>query len=64
MLRGRSRLWRRSGKSSEFAQVPNFQALKLRACARQTEVRLDVWCEGGFGQQKIDGGGCATISKR
>ena len=29
-----------------------------------TEVRLDGWCEGGFRQQRNDGGGCATIRKR
>ena len=27
--------------------------------ARETEVRLDGWCEGGLRQQRNDGGGCA-----
>ena len=27
---------------------------------RETEVRLDGWCEGGLRQQRNDGGGCAT----
>ena len=31
---------------------------------RETEVRLDGWCEGGFRQQRNDGGGCATIRER
>ena len=31
-----------------------------RTGARETEVRLDGWCEGGFRQQINDGGGCAT----
>ena len=29
----------------------------------QTEIRLDGWCESGFGQQKDNGGGCATMRK-
>ena len=33
---------------------------KWRAGTGQTEVQLDVWCEGGIGQQRDDGGGCAT----
>ena len=28
---------------------------------RETEVRLDAWCEGGLGQHRDDGGGCATM---
>ena len=28
---------------------------------RETEVRLDGWCEGGLWQQRNDGGGCATM---
>ena len=31
---------------------------------RETEVRLDGWCEGGLRQQKNDGGGCATMRER
>ena len=31
---------------------------------RETEVRLDGWCEGGVRQQRNDGGGCATIRER
>ena len=31
---------------------------------RETEVRLDGWCEGGLRQQRNDGGGCATMSER
>ena len=31
---------------------------------RETEVRLDGWCEGGVRQQMNDGGGCATMRKR
>ena len=31
---------------------------------RETEVRLDGWFEGGLGQQRNDGGGCATIRER
>ena len=37
---------------------------KWRAGTRETEVRLDGWCEGGLGQQRNDGGGCATMRKR
>ena len=28
------------------------------------EVRLDVWCEGGLGQQRNYGGGYASMRKR
>ena len=31
---------------------------------RETEVRLDGWCEGGVRQQCNDGGGCTTMSDR
>ena len=37
---------------------------KWMAGTRQTEVRLDGWCEDGLGQQKNDGGGSATLSER
>ena len=32
-----------------------------RVGTMETEVRLDVWCEGGLGQQRNDGGGCASM---
>ena len=32
--------------------------------SRETEVRLDGWCEGGVRQQRNDGGGCATMRER
>ena len=28
---------------------------------RETEVRLDGWCEGGLRQQRNDVGGCAIM---
>ena len=31
---------------------------------RETEVRLDLWCEGGLRQQRNNGGGCATMRER
>ena len=36
----------------------------LMVVMRYTEVRMDGSCEGGLGQQRSDGGGCATICKR
>ena len=30
---------------------------------RETEARLDEWCEGGLRQQRNDGEGCATMAK-
>ena len=30
----------------------------------ETEVRLDGWCEGYFGQQRNDGGGWSSMRKR
>ena len=37
---------------------------KWRAVTRETEVMLDGWCEGGLGQQRNDGGDCASMRKR
>ena len=31
---------------------------------KETEFRLDGWCEGGLGQQRDDVGGCATVRER
>ena len=31
---------------------------------RETEVRLNGWCEGGLRQQRNDGGGCAAMRER
>ena len=31
---------------------------------RETEVRLDRWCEGGLAQQSNDSGGCASMCER
>ena len=35
-----------------------------RTGTRETEVRLDGWCEGGLRQQRNDGGGCETMRER
>ena len=37
---------------------------KWRAGRRETEVILNGWCEGGLGQQRNDGGGCAPMRRR
>ena len=37
---------------------------KWMAGTRETQVRLDGWCEGGLGQQRNVGGGCATMFER
>ena len=34
------------------------------AGTRETEVRLDGWCEGSLGQLRNDGGGWASIRER
>ena len=31
---------------------------------RETEVRLNGWCEGGLLQERDDSGGCASVHKR
>ena len=31
---------------------------------RETEVRLDGWCEGGLVQQMNAGGGCTSMRER
>ena len=36
----------------------------LMAGTRQTEARLDGWCEGGLWQQRNHGGGFVTIRDR
>ena len=37
---------------------------KCRTGTRETEVRLDGWCEGGLRQRRNDFGGCATMLER
>ena len=37
---------------------------KWRVGTRETEVGLDRWCEGGLGQQRDDGGCCASMRDR
>ena len=37
---------------------------KWRAGTRETEVRLDGWCDSGLGQQRNNGGGCVTMRER
>ena len=31
---------------------------------RETEFRLEEWCEGGLRHQRNDGGGCASMRER
>ena len=38
--------------------------LLIRVGTKETEVRLDEWCEGDLTQQRNEGGGCSTISER
>ena len=33
-------------------------------CMRETEIRLDGWCEGGRRQHRNDCGGCVTMRER
>ena len=40
------------------------KAEKWRVGTRETEVRLDGWCEGGLGQQRNDGRGCLSMCER
>ena len=35
-----------------------------RTGTRETDVRLDGWCEGGLRQQRNNGEGCATMRER
>ena len=37
---------------------------KWRTGTRETEVRLDGWCEGGLGEQMNDGSGYASMRER
>ena len=36
----------------------------MKGFTRKTEVKLDGWCEDGLGQQRNDGGGCASMRER
>ena len=45
-------------------RMDEYGGSKYRMGMRETEVRLDGWCEGGLGQQRNDGGGCATMRGR
>ena len=37
---------------------------KWRAGMRETQVRMERWCEGDLRQQNDDGGGCALMRER
>ena len=37
---------------------------KWRAGTRESEVRLDGWCDGSLGQHKNYRGGCASMRQR
>ena len=37
---------------------------KWRAGMRETEVRLDGWCEGGIGQQRNNEGSCSSMHEK
>ena len=45
--------------SIHFCLLLFYNYLKWRAGTRETEVRLEGWCEGGLGQQRNDGGSFA-----
>ena len=47
-----------------MARRVGMEERKWRAGTRETEVRLDGWCEGRFGQQRNDSGGFASMHKR
>ena len=47
-----------------YGQMGVDDGSKWRAGTRQTEVRLDGFCEGGFGQQRNDGGDSASMRER
>ena len=42
-------------KNKVFGQKGVDAGGKWRAGTRETEVRLDGWCEGGLGEQRNDG---------
>ena len=49
---------------NRMARRMSMAEVSSRTCTRETEVRLDGWCEGGLGQQRNDCGGCATMRER
>ena len=51
------------GLRQKAVYFPMWCRSKWRAGTRETEVKLDRWCEGGLGQHRNDGGlggGCET----
>ena len=58
-------LWR-AGIERELVSRSDLRVLRWfdHAGTRESEVRLDGWCEGGLGLQRNDGGGCATMHER
>ena len=48
------RMAKRTGRSKSARPIL-YGRSKYRTGARETEVRLDGWCEGGLGQQRNDG---------
>ena len=57
-------MWKEWMSTVPYGQKGVDDGNKWREGTRSTEARLDVWCEGGVGQQRNDGGGCVTIRER
>ena len=47
-----------------YGQKGDDDRSQWRTGMRETEVRLDGWCESGLRQQRNDGGGCTTMRER
>ena len=55
------------GKMDEYRmarRVLMAEVIKWMAGTIETEVRQDGWYEGGLGQQRNDGGSCASMRER
>ena len=46
-----------------FVRVSRMDRVRNEEVTRETEVRLDGWCEGGLGQQRNDDGACVRDLK-
>ena len=54
------------GKKDEYRMARRVMIAEVSGGAgtRKTEVTRDGWCEGGLGQQRNEGGDCASMLKK
>ena len=63
-VRNRAGIERELASRADYVQKGVDDRSQWGTGTRETEVRLDGWCEGGLWQQRNDGGGCTTMHER